>query len=111
MADWEPTYEWYAAEHGGKASEDAFAEQLPDATAYVAWRIGRNAVTEATADACRHAVCACVDELREGAGSAGVSIGSFSYGALSSDRESGGDPLGEAVDRYLATTGLLWRGL
>ena len=111
MTSWEPTYEWYAGEHGGTASEECFDEQLQDALAYVGWRIGRNEVTAATADACRHAVCACVDELREGAGSAGVSIGSFSYGALSSDRESGGDPLGEACDRWLATTGLLWRGL
>lgn len=108
---WAPDYAFYRDEYKGRASEAAFDEQLPGASAHVDWLIGFNEVSEAASTAYKRAVCAVVEAFATyGTGPVGgFSIGSF--GMSSVGVKSGKDIATEDAARELATTGLLYSGV
>lgn len=109
----EPTYEFYAGRHMGKASEEEFSRALPLAAARARAIVQGDAVPPRCTEPYLHAVCALVDRVAgidsrgtvrsETVGSTSVTYADADAGAAFTDAD--------AVRPWLAGTGLLYQGL
>lgn len=109
----EPTYGFYASEHGGEATQEDFSRALPEALARMRLVVPTDDVPELLADHYMHAACALVDRVcgidRRGAVSS-ETVGSTSV--TYADAASGaGFTDADAARPWLQGTGLMWRGL
>lgn len=106
----EPTYEFYATEHRGRAPMEVFADALPEAAARARLVVGSADVPERCAAGYMHAVCALVDRVA-GIDSRGT-VASETVGSTSvTYTESAASSTDyDAVLPWLAGTGLLYVG-
>lgn len=106
----EPTYEFYATVHRGRASMEDFADALPEAAARARLLVASADVPERCADAYMHAVCALVDRV-SGIDSRGT-VASETVGSTSvTYTESAASSTDyDAVLPWLAGTGLIYAG-
>lgn len=101
----DPTYGHYLA-FGHVLPEAVFEEHVRDAVAAVDTAVWPNAVTDATRDAYRRAVCAVVDALDDPA-LVSKHVGRTSFGYAPGDVRT----IDRIIREHLIGTGLLYRGV
>lgn len=109
----EPTYGFYASDHGGEATQEEFSRALPEALARMRQVVPTDDVPARLAAAYMHAACALVDRVcgidqrgavsSETVGSTSVTYADAASGATFADAD--------AARPWLQGTGLMWRGL